>query len=82
MRGPGRSTRREAGSSAAEWADNGLDQKECVHGALLLTAGPWGQELLRLIQKEDDKNKTSGTVSPDSLSPLQLNESNCLKLKI
>lgn len=35
-----------AGSSAAEWADNGLDQKECVHGALLLTAGPWGHELL------------------------------------
>lgn len=35
-----------AGSSAAEWADNGLDQKECVHGALLLTAGPGGHELL------------------------------------
>lgn len=32
----------QAGSSAAEWANNGLNQKECVHGALLLTAGPWG----------------------------------------
>lgn len=35
-----------AGSGAAEWADNGLDQKECFHGASRLTAGPSGHKLL------------------------------------